>query len=256
MHKKIYRLTFFFILFPLAFHAFAQSDPELKVTKDLTIKGDLTVNNNVFYVDSGANEVGIGNTAPDALLDVDGNVSITNNLSVGDNLYVDGDGGGGLITFGNGETIDNQTDGTIILTANNVQMSNNASVENNLSVAETLFANGMLIINQFNHVLAVGGGNNDDINIGNGTFINVTGMDGTDFAIRGIAGGVPGRLIFLYNASTTNDEEMQLEHEDAGSAAANRLILKKGNTVKVKDRQGTTLVYDGDQNRWVHVGKA
>ena len=84
----------------------------LTVSGDVTISGDLTARN--FFNADGTSvglwstdgtdvwrstgNVGIGTTTPDALLDVNGNVSVDGNLSVGDVLMVQGSGNVGIGT--------------------------------------------------------------------------------------------------------------------------------------------------------------
>jgi hypothetical protein len=85
-----------------------------------TMVGNLSVSNNLSvqnmaYFD---NKIGVGNQSPQAMVDIAGNVSLGSNVSVSRLLQVGGNGNGGVLTFGNGETIDNLVNGRITIDAN------------------------------------------------------------------------------------------------------------------------------------------
>ena len=116
----------------------AHAQSALDIQKDLSVKGDLTVNNNLLYVDSSSDEVGILTSSPNAMFDVNGNVSIDGALSVLNSIHIDGTSGG-EITFGNGETLDNTTDGIITATAS-------LSVNKSVTASSMFFSGGANIL--------------------------------------------------------------------------------------------------------------
>jgi len=79
------------------------SGKDVQIDGNTTLAGFLTVSSDLsaagtLFVDRSEGNVGIGTASPDATLDVDGNVSITGNLSVGDTLAVYGNGNVGIGT--------------------------------------------------------------------------------------------------------------------------------------------------------------
>jgi hypothetical protein len=99
-----------------------------------TMVGNLSVSNNLSvqnlaYFDY---KVGVGRPAPQAMVDVAGNVSLGNNVSVSKLLQVGGYGNGGVLTFGNGETIDNLVNGRITIRAN-LSVSGNSYTEGTIT---------------------------------------------------------------------------------------------------------------------------
>ncbi len=99
-----------------------------------TMVGNLSVSNNLSvqnmaYFD---NKIGVGTKAPQALVDISGNVSLGNNVSVSRLLQVGGNGNGGILTFGNGETIDNLVNGRITIRAN-LSVSGNSYTEGTIT---------------------------------------------------------------------------------------------------------------------------
>lgn len=91
-------------------------------------------------------------------------------------------------------------------------------------------------------------GNNNNIVIGNRSFIRITGPAG-NFTITGIAGGYDGKMVILYNATATR---MALSNESTSSTAANR-INTLGNTINTTAAGGSsvTLIYDATSSRWI-----
>lgn len=81
---------------------------------NLSVSNNLSVENLAFFEGT----VGFGTDTPQASVDIAGNVSLGDNVSVNNLLQVGGNEQGGIITFGNGETIDNLVNGRITITAN------------------------------------------------------------------------------------------------------------------------------------------
>lgn len=84
-------------------------------------------------------------------------------------------------------------------------------------------------------------------------------LDGASGAIlTGIAGGTSGRVLLLVNIGTNN---IVLNHDDAGSASANRFLLPNGSNVTVRPH-GTALLWwdfgevDTTKRGWRLIGGA
>ena len=92
-------------------------------------------------------------------------------------------------------------------------------------------------------------GNNNDIVIGNRSFIRITGPTGT-FNITGIAGGYDGKMVILYSAATG---QMRITDDDTNSTAANRIYTLTGGTISTRATGGAavTLIYDASSQRWI-----
>lgn len=68
--------------------------------------------------------------------------------------------------------------------------------------------------------------------------------------ITGITGGVAGRVVVLFNVGAVSGN-LQLQRENAGSVAANRIIGPAGaGAVSVTVGGGVLLWYDGAASRW------
>lgn len=88
--------------------------------------------------------------------------------------------------------------------------------------------------------------NNNNISIGNASFIRIVGATGA-FNITGIdAGGLDGRMITLYNTTGNN---MTIVNNSTNSTAANR-ILTSG-TIVTTGQGSVTLVYSAADGRWI-----
>ena len=94
-------------------------------------------------------------------------------------------------------------------------------------------------------------GNNNDIAVGNNTFITISGPT-QPFAITGIAGGVSGRLLTLYNSTS---QAMVISNENPASTAANRIsTLTGGDVLALAGNGGTAqLQYSATASRWILI---
>lgn len=68
--------------------------------------------------------------------------------------------------------------------------------------------------------------------------------------ITGLAGGVAGRVVILFNVGSF---ALHLANDDAGSAAANRIMVGP-NTMAIAPNESVRLWYDGTSSRWRVVG--
>jgi len=89
-------------------------------------------------------------------------------------------------------------------------------------------------------------GNNNDFAIGEATYVRLS-FPTAAFTITGIAGGTPGRVIIMRNATVQN---MSITNLDANSAAANRIQTQDGLTHTTTGAGAVLLVYDGTVNLW------
>jgi len=88
------------------------------------------------------------------------------------------------------------------------------------------------------------GTTNNDIAIGNASFIRITGPNAA-FSITSIAGGFDGRMVTLYN---TTNQNMTLQNNTGGTATNRILTLGAAATTGT----GTiTLVYSSADSRWI-----
>ena len=76
--------------------------------------------------------------------------------------------------------------------------------------------------------------------------------DAANRTIRGIAGGTDGRLLVLWNASTST-RRVLLSSENVFSTAADRLLLTGTAQFYLHDGEGILLRYDTGISRWVNV---
>ncbi len=91
-------------------------------------------------------------------------------------------------------------------------------------------------------------GNNNNINIGGTSFIRITGPT-LAFTITGIAGGVDGKVVILYNATTT--QNMTISNDNTNSQAANRIYVLNGTSISTTGAGAITLIYDAASSRWI-----
>ncbi len=90
-------------------------------------------------------------------------------------------------------------------------------------------------------------GSNNNINIGGESFIRITGPTAA-FSITGIAGGVDGKVVILYNATTYN---MTVANENINSTATNKITTLTGSGVVTTGVGAITLIYDSTASRWI-----
>lgn len=85
----------------------------------------------------------------------------------------------------------------------------------------------------------------------NGASIICTGVATASqtITITGITGGVDGMMIWIY---PTNFFTIRLENEDSNSTDINRIKTTSGSANILSIRGGSTLIYDGSEQRW-HV---
>lgn len=119
-------------------------------------------------------------------------------------------------------------------------------MQNQLAIVLTSY--GTLSLGETDITLA--NGNNDDVAIGYATYVRISGPTAT-FAIRGLAGGERGRLVFLRN---TTAFDMDIANENAGSVEANRIITLTGADItSTTGVSSAVLLYDATSSRWIVI---
>jgi hypothetical protein len=84
-----------------------------------------------------------------------------------------------------------------------------------------------------------------DVALGTGSLFRYAGSG--DATFTGIAGGVDGRIVRVMNASGF---ALTVSNQNAGSAAANRIINETGADVVIASNANCELVYDSGASRW------
>lgn len=91
-------------------------------------------------------------------------------------------------------------------------------------------------------------GSNDNISIGAVSYVRVAGPTGV-FNVTGIAGGVNGKVVVLYNSTSQN---MTITNE-ATSTAANRILTGTGADIATTGTGSVTLIYSSTDSRWIVI---
>lgn len=97
---------------------------------------------------------------------------------------------------------------------------------------------------------AASNGVNNDINIGTASFIRLTGPTAA-FSITGIAGGVDGKLLILFNPSS---QQFTVSNENAASAAADRIwTLNSTGDIVINGKGAVKMIYSAADSRWIVI---
>jgi trimeric autotransporter adhesin len=117
--------------------------------------------------------------------------------------------------------------------------------------------NGDISLRKATLTLPAGGSNNVDISTNKYSVYDFAGGALTGGAqIFGFTGGTDGRMITIFNNSTT--AAMQIMDEthpgSASSLAANRIVTGSGNGAVIYQNGSVTLRYDAQKQRWTIIG--
>jgi hypothetical protein len=117
--------------------------------------------------------------------------------------------------------------------------------------------NGDISLRKATLTLPAGGSNNVDISTNKYSVYDFAGGALTGGAqIFGFTGGTDGRMITIFNNSTT--AAMQIMDEthpgSLSSLAANRIVTGSGNAAVIYQNGSATLRYDGQKQRWTIIG--
>ncbi|MGZ8558099.1 MAG: hypothetical protein ACXWWC_07200 [Chitinophagaceae bacterium] len=91
-------------------------------------------------------------------------------------------------------------------------------------------------------------GNNNNINIGARSFVRITGPT-ANYSITGIAGGVDGKIIILFNKTGF---DMTIADQTT-STAANQILCSNNSNAKIERNGCATLIYSSTDSRWILV---
>jgi len=91
--------------------------------------------------------------------------------------------------------------------------------------------------------------NKNDFSTGVEVLQRLENSSGSMKTISGFAGGASGRVIIIRIVDASF--QVDLLHQNGGSAAANRMMLPAGATFSITGSQAITLWYDGALARWI-----
>jgi hypothetical protein len=94
--------------------------------------------------------------------------------------------------------------------------------------------------------IAISATTNNDLVIGNYSFIRFTSSVG-NYTITGIAAGVDGQVITIYNTVSN----MTIANQNASSTAANRIISTTGANIVTTGIGTVTMIYSAADARWI-----
>lgn len=118
------------------------------------------------------------------------------------------------------------------------------------NIADELDLAGDLELSERNMTLS---GNATDDDVATGT-VTVQRLDPNATAfVTGFAGGRPGRLMMIYNRTVSS---LTVQHENAGSVAANRVRGIGAANFLIRANAGVTLWYDSTLSRWIVMSVA
>ncbi len=91
-------------------------------------------------------------------------------------------------------------------------------------------------------------GANNNINIGTSSFVRLTGPTAA-YSITGIAGGVDGKWLVLFNSTT---QTITISNESASSTAANRIsTLNSTGDIVIAGKGAVKMIYSTADSRWI-----
>jgi hypothetical protein len=94
--------------------------------------------------------------------------------------------------------------------------------------------------------IAISSNTNNDLAIGNYSFIRLTSSTG-NYTITGIAAGVDGQIITIYNTVSN----MTIANQNGSSTAANRIISTTGANIVTTGIGTVTMIYSATDARWI-----
>lgn len=224
---------------------------------------------NLPFVLTDVGRVGIGHTTPSELLDVKGNILLTASSGTAGQLQFQNPAGTSKSTFVAGAQSANinymlptfapPQNGSFMLSSTAGAMSwardlswdtTNTRLGINTTTPNTkLDVNGDVAMRE--NSITLGNGNNNNVSVGNYSFIRITGPTAA-FTITGIAGGQNGRVLVLYNDS---GQPMTINHLDnTNSNNGNLIRTNTGNAYTTPGGSGydvVSLIYSAAGSRWI-----
>lgn len=89
----------------------------------------------------------------------------------------------------------------------------------------------------------------NDLDFGTGSLVRFSGA--STQTVTGLANGADGRILTIINAAA---QAMNINNEDGGSTAANRIVTGTGGNISVASGSSLTLIYDSSDSRWRVIG--
>ena len=189
----------------------------------------------LIFVQYNFAQVGIGTTNPQATLHVEGNLRITNtaNTAVAKDLIgVGNQGDVTKITVGDGLSLTGNVLSTTTTTSSSTALYKVADIPI-ITTAPNQVTDGIF--------LDLSGVNKDVV------IFRITGTT-HNYSISGIAGGVDGRHIILYNPNNVN-----LKINSMSSVNLLNAIDTLGSSTQTNGVGTIELVYDGTTNKWLVI---
>lgn len=119
------------------------------------------------------------------------------------------------------------------ITASGTVAAGNSSIGNQLIVAT-------------NSPAALSAGNNNNLDVGDATYIRLT-PNASGSIVTGIAGGVIGRVLWVANPAAAN---ITFTHLDSASSDGNKFLFPAGLDLTIVTHQVAVFIYDGVTNFW------
>lgn len=90
-------------------------------------------------------------------------------------------------------------------------------------------------------------GVNNNLSLASASFIRIN-TPTANFSITGMAGGLDGRMLVLFNSTTYN---MTIANESGSSLAVNRILTGTGADIVTVAQGAVTLIYSVNDFRWI-----
>lgn len=125
---------------------------------------------------------------------------------------------------------------------------------NGLAATGQLDADSLIVFEADISPAAIGGAVNDYAPTGFATASTIRQDLSAAANITGLAAGSDGRIIMLHNIDAV--DTLTLNHDNAGSTAANRFFLPNNASVAIRPNGSVTLRYDSTSSRWRLIASA
>ena len=98
--------------------------------------------------------------------------------------------------------------------------------------------------------MSLSGTNNHNLNIDGKSYVKINNGSSSAFTITGIAAAEDGKIIVVQNSGSGN---MTIRNNNNSSSSANRIITGSGSDIATSGTGNVTMIYDGDQDKWVVI---
>jgi hypothetical protein len=90
----------------------------------------------------------------------------------------------------------------------------------------------------------------NNLDISGKSYVKLNNGSSSNFTITGIVAGTDGQIIVVQNSGSGN---MTIRNSNNSSSASNRIITGSGSDFVTSGTGSVTMIYDGDQSRWVVI---